>query len=38
VTFIHRLDTTGGVSPTGACQAGNTQEVAYTAKYYFYAK
>lgn len=38
VTFIQRLDTTGGVSPTGACQAGQTQEVAYTAKYDFYAK
>lgn len=38
VTFIQRLDTTGGVSPTGACRAGDTQEIAYTAKYYFYAK
>jgi hypothetical protein len=38
VTFIQRLDTTGGVSPTGACKTGDTQEVAYTAKYYFYAK
>ncbi len=38
VTFIQRLDTTGGVSPAGACRAGDTQEVAYTAKYYFYAK
>lgn len=38
VTFIQQLDTTGGVSPTGACQAGNTQEVPYTAKYVFFAK
>jgi hypothetical protein len=38
VTFIQRLDTTGGVSPAGACRAGDTQEVAYTAKYTFYAK
>ena len=38
VTFILRLDTTGGVSPTGACRAGDTQEVPYTAKYVFYAK
>ncbi len=38
VTFIQRLDTTGGVSPAGACRACDTQEVAYTAKYYFYAK
>ena len=38
VTFIQRLDTTGGVSPTGACRAGDTQEVAYTARYSFYAR
>lgn len=38
VTFIQRLDTTGGVSPAGACRQGDTQEVPYTAKYYFYAK
>jgi uncharacterized protein DUF3455 len=38
VTFIQRLDTTGGVAPAGACQAGDTQEVAYTARYQFYAK
>ena len=38
VTFIQRLDTTGGVMPTGACKAGDTQGIAYTAKYYFYAK
>jgi hypothetical protein len=35
---IPRLDTTGGVAPAGACTAGGTQEVAYTAKYSFYAK
>jgi hypothetical protein len=38
VAFIHRLDTTGGVSPTGACEAGKQTEVPYTAKYYFYSK
>lgn len=38
VTFIQQLDTTGGVSPTGACRQGDTQEVPYTAKYVFYAK
>jgi hypothetical protein len=38
VSFIHRLDTTGGVAPAGACTAGKTTEVPYTAKYYFYAK
>lgn len=37
VTFIQRLDTTGGAAPAGACQSGTT-EVAYTAKYSFYAK
>jgi uncharacterized protein DUF3455 len=36
VSFVHRLDTTGGVAPAGACTAGKTTEVAYTAKYYFY--
>ena len=37
VAFIQRLDTTGGVSPAGACTAGQTTEVPYTAKYYFYS-
>ena len=36
VSFVHRLDTTGGVAPAGACTAGKTTEVPYTAKYYFY--
>lgn len=36
VSYIHRLDTTGGVAPAGACTVGKTAEVAYTAKYYFY--
>jgi len=36
VKFVQRLDTTGGVAPAGACTAGKTTEVAYTAKYYFY--
>jgi hypothetical protein len=39
VTFIQRLDTVGGVSPTGACDpAGPRVEVPYTADYYFYRK
>ena len=38
VAFVQRLDTTGGVAPTGACTAGKTTEVPYTAKYYFYSK
>jgi len=37
VSFIQRLDTTGGVAPAGACTAGQTNEVPYTAKYYFYS-
>jgi len=36
VSFVHRLDTTGGVAPAGACTTGKTTEVPYTAKYYFY--
>jgi hypothetical protein len=35
VTFIQRLDTTGGVSPTGACTEGATASVPYTADYAF---
>jgi hypothetical protein len=38
VTFIQRLATTGGVSPAGACRPGDTQEIAYTAKYDFYSR
>lgn len=38
VTFIQRLDTTGGVAPAGACEAGTRTEVPYTATYYFYSK
>jgi len=38
VAFIHRLDTTGGAAPAGACDAGKQTEVPYTAKYYFYSK
>lgn len=37
VTFIQRLDTTGGVAPAGACTPGKQAEVPYRAKYYFYA-
>jgi len=38
VSFVHRPRTTGGVAPTGGCDAGKQTEVPYTAKYYFYAK
>jgi len=37
IAFIQRLDTTGGVAPTGACEAGKQVEVPYGAKYYFYS-
>ena len=38
VTFVQRLDTTGGVAPAGACEARARIEVSYTATYYFYSK
>jgi hypothetical protein len=37
VRYIQRLNTTGGVGPTGACQTGAQRQVVYTADYYFYA-
>jgi Protein of unknown function (DUF3455) len=36
VNYIQRLNTVGGVGPTGACQAGARRSVPYTADYYFY--
>jgi hypothetical protein len=39
VSFIQRVDTVGGLSPTKACNASNSGEVVrspYTANYYFY--
>lgn len=36
VTFIQRLNTTGGVAPTGACTDGTTASVPYTADYTFW--
>ena len=36
VTYIQRLNTTGGVAPTTACTTGQTQGVPYTADYLFY--
>ena len=38
VTYIQRLNTTGGVGPTGACTAGDQRWVPYTADYYFYGQ
>ena len=36
VTYIQRLNTVGGVGPTGTCITGQRESVAYTADYYFY--
>ena len=39
-TFIHRINTTGGVAPATGCDAGHvgtTARVFYTADYLFYA-
>jgi hypothetical protein len=36
VTFIQRLHTTGGVSPTGSCTDGTTASIPYTADYAFW--
>ena len=37
VTHIQRLNTFGGISPTGACQTGAQRDVPSPADYYFYA-
>ena len=37
VDFIQRLETKGGVAPTGSCQAGASIGVPYTATYSFWA-
>jgi hypothetical protein len=37
VTHIQRLNTEGGVGPSGVCQTGAQRQVPYTADYYFYA-
>jgi Protein of unknown function (DUF3455) len=36
-TYIQRLNTTGGLKPTGICIEGAKALVPYTADYYFYA-
>ncbi len=36
VSYIQRLDTVGGIAPSGGCSAGATANVPYTATYYFY--
>ena len=35
-TFIQRVNTTGGITPTRACAEGEFERVPYTADYYFY--
>ena len=36
VTYIQRLNTSGGLAPAGACVAATTASTAYSADYYFY--
>jgi hypothetical protein len=36
VTFIQRLQTSGGLAPSGACTSGAVARVPYSATYYFY--
>jgi len=36
ITYIQRIATTGGRAPAGACEAGTTTEVPYTADYVFW--
>ncbi len=38
VSYIQRLNTEGGVAPTGACKSGAQRNVRYEADYYFYGK
>lgn len=36
VTYVQRLNTSGGSAPTGTCNVGDQALVHYTADYYFY--
>ncbi|HEX8870762.1 MAG TPA: DUF3455 domain-containing protein, partial [Lentzea sp.] len=36
VTFVQRLNTTGGLAPTGDCKDGSTASIPYTADYAFW--
>jgi hypothetical protein len=36
VNYIRRLNTMGGVGPTGACTTSARRSIDYTADYYFY--
>jgi hypothetical protein len=35
-TWVQRLNTSGGVAPSGACTPGDTVAVAYTTDYFFW--
>jgi hypothetical protein len=37
VTYVQRLQTTGGVAPTGSCTEGSQQAIGYTALYRFWS-
>jgi len=37
-TFIHRVNTQGGVAPAGACTVGAVALVPYSTDYFFYRK
>lgn len=37
VTHVSRVNTTGGVGPTGTCETGAKKRVSYTADYVFWA-
>ena len=37
-TYIHRVNTQGGVAPAGACTVGAVALVPYSADYYFYRR
>ena len=36
VTYVQRLNTSGGLAPAGACVTATTASIAYSADYYFY--
>jgi hypothetical protein len=38
VTYIHRVDTAGGLAPAGACAPSAVRAVPYSANYYFYER
>jgi hypothetical protein len=35
-TYIHRVNTAGGMAPSTSCVVGTTLLVPYTTDYYFY--